>query len=118
MSCVSCTNSSQTDKSYEATSLKATPSKAGGSAEIINRIKKATLGFFFVPERELKDKFKGMSAVELSNVLKSFCDDLIQNSKVEDFKKVLDRLATLIPLDKLEGALHGSAEDIFSEARI
>ena len=87
------------------------------SADILQRLKKINAGYFFRPDRVLVNKLKVIEPVELTKVLKCFFMEMVQEDHITDPVKFLDRLATVIPLAKMQDAVKDDVEDALKDAK-
>ena len=87
------------------------------SADILQRLKKINAGYFFRPDSVLVNKLKVVEPVELTKVLKCFFMEMVQEDRITDPVKFLDRLATVIPLAKMQEAVKDDVEDALKEAK-
>lgn len=93
------------------------PNLSAESKEILQRIKKVHAGYFFKNDKILVNKLKTIAPVELSQVLNCFFMDLHKQGKLGDPVKTLDRLASLLPLDKMQKAAKENVGDALQEAK-
>lgn len=87
------------------------------SADILLRLKKINAGYFFRPDSVLVNKLKVVEPVELTKVLKYFFMEMVQEDHITDPVLFLDRLATVIPLEKMQEAVKEDVEDALKEAK-
>lgn len=87
------------------------------SADVLQRLKKINAGYFFRPDRTLVNKLKVMEPVELTKILTCFFMEMLQEDPIMDPIKFLDRLATIIPLAKIQEAIQDDVEDALKEAK-
>lgn len=87
------------------------------SADILQRLKKINTGYFFRPDRVCVNQLKVMNPVELTNVLKCFFIEMVQENRITDPVKFLDRLATVIPFEQMQAAVEGDVGDALQEAK-
>lgn len=87
------------------------------STDIFQRLKKINAGYFFRPDSVLLNKLKVVEPVELTKVLKCFFMEIVQEGRIEDPVKFLDRLATVIPLAKMQEALKDDVKDPLKDAK-
>jgi ATP-dependent Clp protease ATP-binding subunit ClpA len=87
------------------------------SADILQRLKTISAGRFSKPDSVLVNKLKVITAVELNNVLKCFFMEIVQEDHITDPVKFLNRLATLIPLEKMQDSVKDDIEDVLKEAK-
>ncbi len=87
------------------------------STDILQRMKKINTGYFFRPDSDLVKKLNEISPVDLTKVLKQFFTEMVNEACITDPVKFLDRLATVIPLSKLQKAVKTDIEDPLKEAK-
>lgn len=87
------------------------------SAEILKRLKKINIGYFFRPDKVLVSKLKAVNPVELSKVLKQFFMEMVQENAIANPVKFLDRLAAVIPFAKMQESLADDVGDALKEAQ-
>ncbi|MBI3901097.1 MAG: AAA family ATPase, partial [Chlamydiia bacterium] len=87
------------------------------SAAILQQLKKINTGCFFRSDRVLVNKLKLIDPVELTRVLKYFFMEMVQEDRITDPVKFLDRLATVIPLAKMQEAVKDDVENALKEAK-
>ena len=87
------------------------------SKDLLQRLKKINDRYFFRPDQVLMNKLKEVDPVELSKVLKYFFAEMIQEGRLTDPVKFLDRLATVIPLAKLQEAVKDDVGDALTQAK-
>lgn len=87
------------------------------SIHILQRLKKINAGYFFRPDTVLVNKLKVVEPVELTKVLKCFFIKMIQEDRITDPVKFLDRLATVIPLVKMQEAVKYDVGNTLEEAK-
>jgi ATP-dependent Clp protease ATP-binding subunit ClpA len=90
---------------------------SGESADILQRLKKLNAGYFFRSDSILVNKLNVVEPVELANVLKCFFMEMVQEDRITDPVKFLDRLAAVIPLTKMQEAVQDDVEDALKEAK-
>lgn len=87
------------------------------SADLLQQLKKINKGYFFRPDNTLLNKLKNVSSIELTKVLNCFFSEMVQEDCITDPFKLLDRLATIIPLAKMEEAVKDDIDDVLKEAK-
>lgn len=87
------------------------------STDILQRLKKINAGYFFRPDRVLLNKLKVVEPIELSKVLKCFFLEIVQEGRIKNPVKFLDRLTTVIPLVKMQEALKENVKNPLKEAK-
>ncbi len=92
------------------------------SADILQRLKKINSGFFFCPDKTLVKKLKDVNPIELTKVLRCFFMDMVEKGEITDPVKFLDRMASVIPLGKLQEAAEvkdalEKAKEMFKDAK-
>jgi ATP-dependent Clp protease ATP-binding subunit ClpA len=87
------------------------------SRALLDKLKKLNSTYFFRPDSEIVRKFKNIKAEDLTHILQSYFDEVVQEQIVTDPAKFIERLAEMIPLEKLEEVVEGDIEDILEEAK-
>jgi ABC-type dipeptide/oligopeptide/nickel transport system ATPase component len=87
------------------------------SEDILQKLKKVNSSYFFKPDNSLVRQLKVVDPVELTNVLKCFFLEMISEEQITDPVKFLDRLATIIPLAKLQEVVKGDMGDALEQAK-
>jgi len=87
------------------------------SKVVLEKFKKINQGYFFKPDQTLVNEIKEMKASDLTNTLNCFFMDMLSTSAISDPAQFLDRLATLIPLEKMQEAVKDTIEDALKEAK-
>lgn len=90
---------------------------SGESADVLQKLKRINTGYFFRPDHALVSKLKVIDPVELTKILNCFFMEMVQENRVEDPVKFLDRLATVIPFAKLQEAVKDDIGDALKEAK-
>lgn len=75
------------------------------SIDILQKLKKINFSYFFRPDYDLKKKLEKVDNINLSNILKSLFSEMIEEDKISDPIKFLDRLSNIIPLEKIQSAI-------------
>lgn len=87
------------------------------SADILQKIKKINSDYFFQTDAILVNKLKIINPIELTKILKCFFKELVCDKTFKDPIKILDRLATVIPLTKMQEAIKPDVADALQEAK-
>lgn len=87
------------------------------SKDILQRIKKVHSGCFFRSDKVLNQKLKNISPIELTKVIHCFLHDLQNQGLLDDPVKAMDRLAALLPLDKMQEAVKDNMGNALEEAK-
>jgi ABC-type dipeptide/oligopeptide/nickel transport system ATPase component len=87
------------------------------SCDILQRLKKINTSYFFRPDKALVNKLKVINPVELTNILKCFFTEMVKEDRITDPVKFLDRLASIIPLKKMQEAVKDDIPDALKEAK-
>lgn len=87
------------------------------SSDILQRLKKINEGYFFKPDCVLVNMLKKVESIELTKILKCFFTEMVQEDRITDPVKFLDRLATIIPLTKMQEIVKDDVEDALKEAK-
>ncbi len=88
------------------------------SSDILQRLKKINASYFFQPDNVLVSKLKVVNPVELTKILNCFFMEMVQEERIRDPVKFLDRLAAVIPLTRLQQAVKGDVDDVLKEAKV
>ncbi|MFI0434636.1 MAG: AAA family ATPase [Parachlamydiaceae bacterium] len=87
------------------------------SSDILQGLKKINTGYFFSQDKGLIRKLKVVNSVELTKILKCFFMEMVKEDRITDPVKFLDRLATVIPLAKMQKAVKDDIPDALKEAK-
>jgi len=87
------------------------------SASLLQRLKKISASYFFRSDRVLINKLKAMEPIELSNVLKAFFMEMVQEDGIKDPAKFFDRVSRAVPFENLQEAIKGNVEDVLKESK-
>lgn len=87
------------------------------SSDILQRLKKINTGYFFRPDQALVNAIKAVNPVELTKILNCFLMEMVKDDRITDPVKFLDRLATVIPLKKMQEAVKDDVADALKEAK-
>lgn len=87
------------------------------SITILQKLKKINDSYFFRPDKTLVNKLKVIEPVELTKVLKCFFAEMIQKDLISNPIKFLDRIATVIPLKKIQEATEDGTTNALQEAK-
>ncbi len=87
------------------------------SKVVVDKLKQINLGYFFKPDQTLVKTIKEMKGSDLTNVLNCFFMEMLSTTAIADPIQFLDRLATLIPLKKMQEAVKDTTEDALKEAK-
>lgn len=87
------------------------------SVDILQRLRNIHTEYFFKPDPLLVKKLKGMDSLELDKVLESFFKEMIEEECIKDPAKFLDRLATVIPMEKLQEIVKDDVGDALKAAK-
>lgn len=87
------------------------------STDILQRLKKINDDYFFRPDSALVNKLKVIEPIELTKLLKCFFMEMVQENRITDPVKFLDRLTTVIPLTKMQEAVKDDVGNALEEAK-
>jgi len=87
------------------------------SKDVLQRLRKINAGYFFRPDTILVKKLKVVKPIELRKVLNCFFMEMVHQDRITDPVKFLERLATVIPLAKMQEAVKDDVEDALKEAK-
>lgn len=87
------------------------------STDFLQRLEKLNTGYFFRPDSVLLNKLKTVDSSNLTNVLNCFFMKMIQENRIADPVKFLDRLAVVIPFAKMQQAVKSHMGDALKEAK-
>lgn len=87
------------------------------STDILQRLKNLNARYFFRKDKILINKLKVVEPIELGKVLGCFFAEMVQEDHITDPVKLLDRLATVIPLAKMQEAVKDDVGDALKEAK-
>ena len=86
------------------------------SADILKRLKKAAAGSVFNPDATLVKKLKFVDPIELTKVLDCTFTEMVLKGCIIDPIEFLDRVATVIPVAKMQEAVKDDIADALQEA--
>jgi uncharacterized coiled-coil protein SlyX len=94
------------------------------SADTLQRLKQINSsyffrpeGYFFGPDEVLMNNLKAIDPIELKKVLSNFFIEMLEEDCITDPVTFLDRLAAVIPFEKLQGAVKDNVDDALTEAK-
>ncbi len=87
------------------------------SGELLAKLNDLNKSYFFMPGRALVNELKTVDIPDLSKILHNFFIHATQDKNFTDPVEFLDRLATILPLDRLQQALEGGPIDALEEAK-
>lgn len=87
------------------------------SADILQHLKKIQFGYFFKPDHVLINKLKVIHPIDLTNILQCLFLELMEKNTFSNPDKILNRLANLIPLTKIQEATASDMDDILAGAK-
>jgi ATPase family associated with various cellular activities (AAA) len=93
------------------------------SKDILQRMKKINESYFFWNDKVLVNKLRAIQPLELTKVLRSFFIGMIEEGPTKDSIKALDRLARVIPFEKMQKSVSSmdnpleEAKSMFAEAK-
>lgn len=85
------------------------------SSDILEKMKKLPSGIFSRKDHSLINELKTIKPVDLTNILNCFFMEWIQKNGREDPIKMIDRISSIIPLEKLQEAVN--VADVLEEAK-
>lgn len=85
----------------------------------IQKLKQVNKPLFFWPDRQLVQQLKTIDAVELKKLLNQFLAEAVRDHQIGDPVRFLDRLAQILPLEKIAvGDALKEAKMLFEEAKL
>jgi len=87
------------------------------STDILQKLKKINESYFYKPDQALTRQISDINAVELRDVLKCYFEEMVEEGHITDPVKLMDRLAAVIPIAKMEEAINGDVVKALNEAK-
>lgn len=87
------------------------------SKVVLEKLKKINQGCFFKPDQALVNNINEMKASDLTDVLNCYLMVMLSEGAISNPIQFLDRLATLIPLEKMQEATKDNIDDALKEAK-
>ena len=75
------------------------------SLDILDRLKKINASFLFTHDSVLQTKLERVSPIDLKRILEKLLLEVLDQGLIKDPLKFLDRLAVVIPFEKMQGAI-------------
>jgi len=92
-----------------------TPLSPEDSSAIVRQLKLIAVNRFFRPETTTLNKLETIDPEELTKILHRLFSELLHLNSMKDPVQCLERLAAVLPLEKIQGAVH--VEDALEEAK-
>lgn len=91
---------------------------SNASSTILDQLKKINAGyFFFTSNSTLANELKDVSPTDLTQILNNYFMEIVEKECVSDPVQFLDRLATVIPLEKLQEVVKDDIIDALEKAK-